>query len=369
MIQILREKTKNSEQGILSYEEYIGTVLYHPTEGYYMKEKPKLGKSGDFYTSMHIHDVFAKMFARTFQAFFASSGLPAVVCEAGGGDGRFAADFLSAWEELCSSPITYILIEASPYHRRLQKEQLKHRTNVYVYESLGDAKKDWPTFNGVFFSNELFDALPVHVVQKIDNELVEVGVTFEGEELAEVFIPCQHEEIIDWLNTYCIDLAEGQRIEVPLVMTDVIADYAAWFGQALMFTIDYGYTQDEWKHPARRDGSLRGYYEHKLFSNVLKAPGEMDITTHIHLDAFVQIGKLNKLELSASMKQAEFLLRAGILDELQEHQDPNPFSEVNRKNRAIRSFIMGEGLGSAFQVMIQRKGLAEFDLAAILKPL
>ena len=36
-------------------------------------------------------------------------------------------------------------------------------------------------------------------------------------------------------------------------------------------------------------------------------------------------------------RQDEFLLSIGILDHLESHHDPNPFSEVNKRNRDIRS--------------------------------
>ena len=52
----------------------------------------------------------------------------------------------------------------------------------------------------------------------------------------------------------------------------------------MIISVDYGYTNEEWQEPIRRDGSLRGYYKHKLMNNVLVHPGEMDITSHIHWD-------------------------------------------------------------------------------------
>ena len=52
--------------------------------------------------------------------------------------------------------------------------------------------------------------------------------------------------------------------------------------------------------------------------------------------------------------QDEFLLSIGILDHLENHHDPNPFSEVSRRNREIRSLIMPSGISAAFQVLVKK---------------
>ena len=59
----------------------------------------------------------------------------------------------------------------------------------------------------------------------------------------------------------------------------------------MIISVDYGYSNEEWQEPIRRDGSLRGYYQHKLMNNVLVHPGEMDITSHIHWDVLEKIGE------------------------------------------------------------------------------
>ena len=108
--------------------------------------------------------------------------------------------------------------------------------------------------------------------------------------------------------------------------------------------------------PQEAKGSLRGYYQHQMIDNVLQHPGEMDITTHIHFDWLIQKGEQAELEFHSKLRQDEFLLKAGILKELENHYDPNPFSEVSKRNRAIRSLIMPSGMSSFFHLVIQQKG-------------
>ena len=66
-------------------------------------------------------------------------------------------------------------------------------------------------------------------------------------------------------------------------------------------------------------------------------------------------GKDTVCKLLKKWRQDEFLLSIGILDQLENHHDPNPFSEVNKRNRAIRSLIMPSGISAAFHVLVQEK--------------
>ena len=55
-----------------------------------------------------------------------------------------------------------------------------------------------------------------------------------------------------------------------------------------------------------QEGSLRGYYEHKLIRNPLAYPGEMDLTTHIHWDELKEMFSLQGMNMVWHKKQSEF---------------------------------------------------------------
>ena len=336
----------------------MDTVLYHPTKGYYMNDKTKLGKEGDFYTNNHIHSIFGKVFANVFLNIWKKTKIQPVICEIGGGDGKFAKAVLDEFSKQSDQVIRYYLVEESPFHQKEQRKHVPISENVVQFSSLEELKDTLPEFKGILFSNELFDSFPVEVVEKKGDQLYEVRVGLdENDQLCEKWVPLERDDILEWLSKNDYHIENGQRIEIPLVMTEWIYDIANWSKEAFIFTIDYGYKKEEWSHPAHRKGSLRGYYQHKMIESPLKHPGKMDLTTHIHLDAVKEIGLEAGLTFQGMIRQDHFLLRAGILDYLQEHHDPNPFSEVSKQNRAIRSFITGSGISSSFQVIIQSKGL------------
>jgi SAM-dependent MidA family methyltransferase len=254
--------------------------------------------------------------------------------------------------------LQYYIIESSPFHRRLQSEKLAFCEKVHQFESLHELKTKIGSFNGIVFSNELFDAFPVDVVTKKDDTFYEIRVSLnENDDLFEVVEPCEKKELTDWLKKRKIEMVEDQRMEIPLAMDQFIIEIGNWIEKGIVITVDYGYVTEQWSKPERKDGSLRGYFNHQLINNPLQRPGEMDLTTHIHFDSLIESAKVADLKLEGFYRQDEFLLKAGILRYLQDHYDPNPFSEISKQNRAVRSLISDQSISSSFHTILQSKGI------------
>jgi SAM-dependent MidA family methyltransferase len=351
MKNFLKSYINNKPMKLITYAEYMDLVLYHPQYGYYMRNDEKIGRHGDFITTSNISDIFGKTIAKWFAQLVKTKGLPPTFCEVGGGNGRFAHSFLKEWKAQENPELTYIIVEKSPYHIQLQSDLFASESQIQQVESL--TKLD--PFKGLIFSNELFDALPVYVIKKHGCQLLEMMIGYEDEKLIEKEVVLTNNRILSYIDEHHLFIAEGQRIEIPLAMEKMVADMNRVLEEGMIVTVDYGYSNEEWSEPGRRDGSLRGYYQHHLINDVLKYPGEMDMTAHIHWDALKTIGEKYGLETTGKWRQDEFLLSIGILDGLENHQDLNPFSEVNKRNRAIRSLIMPSGISTTFQVLVQEK--------------
>lgn len=361
MKNILRSLIEKQSDRRIDYEQYMSTVLYHPEKGYYQKPSTKIGKTGDFYTSSSVHPVFGRSLARFFMDLIEAENLPPVICEVGAGDGQLAKALIEEWKRFAPDfyhDLVYRAVEESAFHRTEQEKHLSSERSFIQYKSLGQLQEEIPAFSGVLFSNELLDAMPVRVVEVKNGQLCEVKITLdEFGGLTEVLVPCQDERILNWMNDYGFPLQSQQRIEIPLAMTRWLENTAEWLERGVMITIDYGYTEEEWAHSGRREGSLRGYLRHQLIKNPLDHPGEMDLTSHIHVDALRKIVETKGLKSLFTMTQREFLLKAGILEFLQPISDHDPFSSDFRQNRAIRSLIAEGSLGNAFYVMGQGKRL------------
>lgn len=365
MLDYIKQQIIESSCKYITYADFIEAALYHPKHGYYVKETVKIGREGDFYTTSNVSDIYGRMLSKWYQKQVTELGLPATVCEIGAGTGRFAKAFIEEWNENMSNPLAYTMVEKSVYHRKVQNETLAaiSEKNVRQIEKLEEIKP----FDGLVFSNELFDALPVHVVQKVNNQLYEIVVAIVGDKLVEKLIPLEDKLIQKFMIENQIILQESQRMEIPLSMVDMIHAISEFVRSGIIVTVDYGYTREDWMNPSRKAGSLRGFHKHQLIDNVLLNPGDMDITSHVHFDALIEIGENVGLSFIQKFRQDEFLLTIGILEELQERYDTNPFSETSKRNRAIRSLILPTGISPFFHIILQTKGLKEKGKQLIIK--
>ncbi|WP_285768905.1 SAM-dependent methyltransferase [Peribacillus sp. SI8-4] len=357
LIHHLEEMIERSPKKRISYQDYMAAVLYAPQIGYYMRQKKKIGSRGDFYTSGNVGDAFGRSLARWFVHLIKVCGVSPHIVEMGAGDGKLAYDilvYIKETEPLIWDSLTYVLVETSPFHRRAQQD----RIGMFKQASLAVEAEEWANMNGIVFSNEFFDALPVHVIEKDGGSLAEVFVTMEGGRLLEVKEPLDNPDILTYLAERSVTLQDKQRYEIPLQMVQEYEKIASSIRSGVLLTIDYGYTQKEWQESAHHQGSLRGYYRHEMITDALMHPGDMDMTTHIHFDTLMDIGKKKGAAVSGLYQQHEFLLKTGILQELKGHQETNPFSETARRNRAIRGLIIG-GYSDHFRVLLQTKNLAE----------
>ncbi|MBU9712244.1 class I SAM-dependent methyltransferase [Evansella tamaricis] len=359
------EKLKKKSASPWSFSLYMETALYDPEYGYYKKDHIKLGKEGDFYTSNHVHPVFAKTFARFFSDVIKKEGLFPVICEWGAGDGRFARNVLSCLKENDGDlfeKVQYLIVETSPYHQRgIQETVGELYDKIQMFQDFEEVRQKLPSFNGIIFSNELIDAFPVDVVEKTESGYLEVKVDLVEGTLKEKLVPCSNKDIIHWLDHYGPELPLQHRTEINLSMKEWLRQVASWVNHGIIVTVDYGYSNNELIAPERRDGSLRGYYQHQMINNPLQYPGEMDLTSHIQWDAFRKILRENNFSEIFHERQDKFLLKAGLFTFLEEVKDYHPFSETFKLNRAIQTLVQPGGISSSFQVNIQGKNVVHSE--------
>ncbi|UPT60016.1 cytosolic protein [Geobacillus thermoleovorans] len=358
----LYEQIAAAPGGRVSYADYMQMVLYDERFGYYMRERAKIGKEGDFFTNSSFAPVFGKALASLWVRMVEQSGLPPAVCEWGGGDGRLALSVLEEWKK--KSPhtydrLSYTIIDQSPFHRRRQRETLQPAAEkVEQYDDVSRWLAERGPFSGIVFSNEFFDAFPVHVIVKEGGVLHECFVAARDGRLVEEKAPLCRPAIVRYLHERGLDLAEGQRLEVPLAMKAFWLEVGPLFHQAVMVTVDYGYTDEQLRAPAQRHGSLRGYFRHQLVADPLRHPGEMDLTSHVQWDALRLYARQAGWEEVAFVRQDRFLLAAGLLHEWNVSEGGDFFSPASRQNRMIRALIADDGVSRFFDVLILQKGMS-----------
>jgi SAM-dependent MidA family methyltransferase len=345
--------------GPIPFAEFMRECLYHPEHGYYSRLRTR--RCGDYYTSVDVHAIFGRLIARQLAEMWELLGSPQpfLAVESGAGIGRLAANILDfASRELPAfyAATKYIAVEHSAERRAEHPASLvSHIARGRVSSSTaipGDIAA------GCIFSNELLDALPTHRVVMEGGDLREVYVGFEDGKFIEVLGKLSTPAIKQYFREQGIALHEGQQAEACLDACRWIEYAGHAIGQGFVMTIDYGHEAHALYDERHNRGTLLAYSGHNVTEDVLGAPGEQDLTSHINFTALQVWGRRAGLERTGLVTQSQFLVALGKANEFADLYEPGQ-SEVEklRARLLLKNLIHPEGLGEKFQVLIQHKGI------------
>lgn len=348
--------------GGIPFVDFMGLCLYHPLYGYYMVDRKRLGREGDFFTSSSVHVIFGRLIAKQLRQMWEILGCPGdfVVAEQGAGEGHLCLDILNAVQQ--DSPpfyasLQYHLLEISPDNRKRQAKLLQSHESKVAWSELGSLVG----MEGCFLSNELVDAFPVHLVEMRDGELREVFVCIQDGMLREELRVPSTDALQQYFSWLGITLTEGQRAEVNLAAPEWIKQVATVLRRGFVLTIDYGYPAAELYAPWRTGGTLMCYHRHTASENPYERIGEQDITAHVDFTALQKSGKEMGLVPLFLGEQYRFLLGLGFVEELVEAQmrETEP-TRAQALRLTLKNLILPEGgMGETFKVLVQGKGVGE----------
>lgn len=354
----------------MTFERYMALCLYHPELGYYTQGRERTGIAGDYFTSSDLHPVFARLIARQADEMWRRMGRPEVFTwvEMGAGRGLFAVDFLN-WAKRSFpdfySALEYVAIEPGTERRgqimtRVENagvaNKVRHHANL----------EDLAPCNGCFFSNELADAFPVHVITRVEGRLKEIYVVEKGGELCDQAGPMSDPAVAAYVARYAHQLDEGHRMEVNLHVQAWIAAVAAKLGQGFIVTIDYGDVAKRLYTPDRPMGTLLAYRQHKADEDYFSTPGETDLTAHVNFTSIIDAGKSAVIEAVGFTTQEKFLLALGEANQFADlYDDGQSEAEKLHARLKLKRLISPDGMGSIFKVLIQQRGVSEVQLTGL----
>lgn len=264
-------------------------ALYHPQYGYYTVGRARIGKAGDYFTSVSVGPLFGKILAEQFREWSVNE-----VVEVGSHQGQLRQDILAAIPNL-----NYRAIEVgAPLPEKI---------------------------NGCVFSNELFDAFPVHRV--LGDQEVYVNTNFQ-------------EELGPLSDGRLPRLPAGYRSEFNLRALDWLSEVAQRLTGYLL-TIDYGFERAEYFAPHHKDGHLQCYYRHSKSDDPYRHIGEQDITAHVEFTSLIEHGQTVGLETVLFRTQERYLMKIGE-------------TEILQAPRAAHQ-LLHSTMGHTFKVLVQRK--------------
>lgn len=367
LIKRIIDRIEANPGGKITFYEYMSSALYEPDLGYYTKDKTKIGKNADFYTSSSVGSVFGQTIANSFIELlpYSTVGDSYSILEIGGGTGRFAKDVLDSINRDFPDiyiRIKYYMLEASPFHQEHQREYLAEHLDTIIWINSLDELEN---FEGIIFSNELIDSFPVHKVQQIDGKLREVYVIWNenSSSFEEVMDELSDPGLNDYFIEQGIQLREGQIAEVNLAAVDWIGAVNKVLKKGFILTIDYGYPAEELYTTYRNDGTLMCYYRHVANDNPYINVGEQDITSHVNFSVLINKGKELGMETVWFTTQSHFLINNGIFNYLQDVElsklDEKDIiqDETLKRNRAIRQLITPGEMGETFKILLQQKNV------------
>jgi SAM-dependent MidA family methyltransferase len=352
--------------GAIPFSRFMELALYAPGLGYYSAGARKFGEAGDFVTAPEIGPIFAACAAESVAPVLQQLGPRAVFLELGGGSGAFAEVALKRLLELDALPDRYLILEPSADLRQRQRERLQQNLPPPLFQLV-----DWPDapvpneWNGVLFANEVIDALPTPRFAIQDGEVFEEHVVVEGDRFARTLRPA------DAFLSNAVRHVErglertfddGYRSEVLPQLPYWIQAVSGGMQRGAMLFVDYGHPRSEFYLPARRDGTLRAYYRHRMHEEPLLWPGLQDLTASVDFTALAEAGVAAGFDFAGYCSQASFLLgngMAGVLERIEHMRDP---VEQQRRRSEVKKLTLPSEMGERFQVMGFAKDV-EFGVA------
>jgi len=316
LAEILRDEIRRS--GPISFHRFMEAALYHSELGYYRRVRDPFGTGGDFYTAEQLQPVFGILIAESIRNLWLRMGAPEdfTVVELGAG----RCEMAEALHEFRYLPVEH---NAGSLPERVR---------------------------GVVFSNEFFDALPVHVAKMRGDAARELRVGLGDDAFVWTEAGQVPDEVECYRKKYLGALSDGQVFEVNL-------EALAWLdriGKALesgyVLSIDYGYTVAEL--PRFPVGTLMSYRHHLALEDVLKNPGEQDITAHVFFTALKEHGIGIGLDPEKLEPLARTLIEAGVGDQFARALQADAPREQMRRRLQLKRLLAD--MGETFRTLLQK---------------
>ena len=345
--------------GAVPFDEYMELALYHPAQGYYASDTVRYGRAGDFLTAPTASGWYARVVARLLRKIAAERGRLRLA-DAASGDGSFLEKLLESFGVDAGEVIAEVIsVERSPAMRSLQSERLAQAPvavrMIRGVEQLG--RFPGPT---VIHASEFYDAQPVTRVVGRRGGLREQWVIAPEGRLEWQEKPART-EVVAYFERHGVVLEEGQIAEANLGAATVHRRLLAAVGeQGLALVLDYGYeTRRLYDARGRRGGSLATFHRHRVGRDPLENPGEVDLTAHVNWDDLRHAADAEGWVEVGLWPLAEFLVRAGIEQELADRglgMEAELDADTVTARQEVKRLLDPEGMGSDLKVLVQAKG-------------
>ena len=331
------------QRGPISIADYMELALQHPEHGYYRKGDP-LGQAGDFITAPEISQMFGEMIGLWCVEVWRMMGSPEAftLLEMGPGRGTLMQDALRATAKISGfhTAMDLCLLESNETLRQMQQKKLAE----YLPRWLDDVS-ELPAQPTIVVANEFFDALPIRQFEKTFQGWCERMVSVTGNEFGFTHWPLD-EALVSLIPAPLREGTPGTVYEISMPSLTIMRSLAKHIAQhkGAVLAIDYGYPE------AMGKPTLQAVYQHK-FADVLKNPGEVDLTAHVDFSALASIVRAQNISITGPVGQGEFLKAMGIefrAAQLKQRATPDQAAALDM---ALNRLTNSSEMGTLFKVM------------------
>jgi SAM-dependent MidA family methyltransferase len=309
-----------------------------------------------------VHPIFGYLWARQVHECWELLDRPDElhVVEPGAGSGAFAVAMLTWLRERapeCFAAVRPVLLDGHPRRIEEQRRALAEHGLEAEHALLNEWLARPEPVAGIVISNELFDALPVHLVERREEVLHEWYVTSEAGRFGFGLGPASTPALAAHFEALGVWPGDNCRAEVSLAAPELMRRLASHLGRGYLLTIDYGYDATTLYASWRRMGTLMAFRNHSPQPDPLALPGLTDLTAHVDLTSLANGAAHEGFEAAPPVKQTEALVDLGIVEALEaaRQRAASDFAAFASARRAIETLLDPTGLGR-IRVLAMAKG-------------
>lgn len=332
----MKQNLKYTKTTPLVFSEYMHQWLYS-ANGYYTNHY-KIGKDGDFYTSVSSSRYFGGAMAQYIYAKIASNKLPKniSICEIGAHKGYLISDivqFLYTLDPDIIKNIDFCIVEPYEQNEKMQRQYMKESFgNAVSFRWIKNARH-LKTKHAIFIANEVFDAQKCELYNNGKQAFI-----YDGKLIWET----SQARVKKLAKTYDIKKGEIGYFD------EIIKDVSLSSKHTEFIIFDYG----QWE--ARNDFSLRIYKNHttKSFNEIdfINDFSKCDLTYDV---CFSQLAKIAQdFGFSHTYKtQLKALLDFGITNILELAAQHYSHTDLIKEMSTVKTLLDPALLGERFKCL------------------
>ncbi|MEB3158565.1 MAG: SAM-dependent methyltransferase [Synechococcus sp.] len=370
-----------SNDGRLSFRQFMDLALHEPDHGAYGSGHLKVGPQGDFVTSPSMGSEFAALLSIQVmewldQIHAKAPEAPLTLVEMGPGEGHLAADL---WDELQRlnpawfGQLQLVLVETNGGMEVRQRKRLAAIPAQRIRWTSIEALHTDP-IRGVVVAHEVLDAFSVERLMLRDGTLRQMGVVLETTSDGQPWLqwddqplPDHLQKQLDWAQQRCSvalppdQAEEGWTTEWHDAVAPWLDKASAAVEEGVLLIVDYALEARRYYSPRRWQGTLLSYRQQQASSDLLADAGLRDLTAHLCIDTLCAQAEEQGWSVLGHCRQGEALLALGLSQRLHCLQalPAGELAEALQRRETLLRLVDPAGLGDFRWIALARSNQRE----------